>query len=178
MAIAELHIERWPRTDDELWQFVATIWGVEIPRTQICHGHIAPFTAFANAFFGREDVSIWKASRGLGGKSFLLAMLGITEMVIYGADVTILGGSGQQSQRVHDAMTTAWNAPYAPRSLLIKDPTMYGTKLHNGGKVTALMASQASARGPHPQRLRLLGREVRFLRRFAHRGRRHRAHCL
>lgn len=148
-------IERGPRDDDELWLYVKAIWGIEIPRKQVCPTHVSPFKAFSDAYFARDEMAIWKASRGLGGKSFLLAVLALTEMVALKATTTILGGSGQQSKRVHEAMTQAWNSDYAPVSLLAKEPTMYETILTNQAKTTALMASQASARGPHPQRLRL-----------------------
>lgn len=39
--------------------------------------------------------------------------------------------------------------------MLIDEPTKQIVRLSNGGKTEALMASQASVRGPHPQRLRL-----------------------
>lgn len=158
MAVAleqQLVFHRWPTDDDELWNFVATIWGIEIPRVRVCSNHVAPFEAFADAFFARHPISIWKASRGLGGKSMLLATLTQTEMVALEADCTILAGSGAQSASVHAYMQKAWNAPLAPRELLASDPSKYATLLRNGGRVRALMASQTSARGPHPQRLRM-----------------------
>ena len=148
-------IRRPPRTDNELWEYVATLWGVEIPRERCCELHRAPFEAFAHAFFARSRVAVWIASRGFGGKSFLLATLGLTEQVGLGAYVTILGGSGQQSERVHEYMRKHWDAPQAPRHLLLDDPTMRETKLRNGGHVKALMASSSAVRGPHPSRLRL-----------------------
>src|SRR5947209_8593214 len=139
---------RWPQNDAELWAFVAAVWGVEIPRVRICALHKSPFEAFADSFFARSPVSVWKASRGFGGKSYLLATLGVTEQLVFGADVTILGGSGAQSARVHEYMRTRWAARFAPRHLLIAEPTLYETRLSNGGRIRALMASQTSVRGP------------------------------
>lgn len=101
------------------------------------------------------DTFIVHNSRGLGGKTTMLALLGHVEMVLLGADVVILGGSGQQSQRVHEAQDRFWKYPKAPRGLLARDPTQYETDLTNGGHTVALMASTRSVRGPHPQRLRL-----------------------
>ena len=147
--------ERPPADDEELWYLVQALWGYEIPTRAVCPGHVAPFCAFADAFFGRNEMSVWHASRGLGGKSTLLALLGLTEQVVYGIDVTILGGSLVQSQRVHETMTKAWDWPAAPTDLLLTDPTKTTTRLRNGGQATALTASQTSVRGPHPVRLRL-----------------------
>lgn len=149
------NIGRGPRTNDELWEFVATIWGMRIPRQAVCVGHCAPFDAFADAYFARSNVSVWKASRGLGGKSMLLSTLALTEMVCLGANVTVLGGSGEQSTNVHRYMRDAWGRELAPKSLLLDDPTKRETRLVSGNVARALMASQTSVRGPHPERLRL-----------------------
>lgn len=62
------------------------------------------------------------------------------------ADVTILGGSGEQSQRVLE---------YLQRFSGDEENTKRRTHYASGGRVTALMASTRSARGPHPQRLRI-----------------------
>jgi hypothetical protein len=148
-------ISRFPQTDNELWWWVYATWGVKIPRHAVCSGHVAPFHAFADAFFARAPVCIWKASRGFGGKTNLLSILGMSELVALGAFVTILGGSGAQSQRVHETMTEAWLYEGAPREMLVKDPTKFDTWLRNGGKARTLMASTKSVRGPHPQRMRL-----------------------
>lgn len=152
-----------PLTDDDLHAWVKAILGVDIPRVATCPGHVAPFTAFADAYFARSPVAVWKASRGFGGKTFLLALLALTEQITLGASVSLLGGSGEQSQRVHsylagtdpNSLGKFWNAPLAPRFLLATDPTKREVRTINGGQVRALMASQTSVRGPHPQRLRL-----------------------
>lgn len=148
-------IQRWPTDDDELWEFMATIWGFEIPRVAVCDGHCAPFTAFADAYFARSPIAIWKASRGLGGKSELLGHLSITEAVTLAGNISVLGGSASQSQTVHAATTRAWYSSLSPRYMLAKDPTQYYTHLTNGAVIKALMASQTSVRGPHPLRLRM-----------------------
>lgn len=148
-------LTRMPETDLELWWWVYATWGVKIPRTAVCPGHVAPFQAFADAFFARSSVAIWKASRGFGGKTQLISILGMSELVALGAFVTILGGSGAQSLRVHETMSEAWHYEGAPREMLLKDPTKFDTYLKNGAKARTLMASTKSVRGPHPQRMRL-----------------------
>ncbi len=148
-------LTRFPQTDEELWWWVYATWGVKIPRTAVCRGHVAPFQAFADAFFARAPVCIWKASRGFGGKTNLVSLLGMSELVALGAFVTILGGSGAQSLRVHETMSEAWFYEGAPKEMLLKDPTKFDTYLKNGAKARTLMASTKSVRGPHPQRMRL-----------------------
>lgn len=153
--MTDIVFKRIPQDDDELWEWVATVWGFHIPREAKCPNHQAPFDAFADAFFARHPVTVWKASRGLGGKSTLMGILAISECVLLGAQVTILGGSAAQSQRVHEVTKEAWYSKLAPKGLLMSDPTTFVTRLKNGAWITALMASQTSVRGPHPQRLRL-----------------------
>ena len=138
-----------PQTDDALWNYIHEIWEVAIPRLAVCPGHVAPFTAFADAYFARDSMLVWEASRGLGGKSFLLALLGLAIACTRGGDVNILGGSGQQSQRVHEYMTRAWAAPKAPREYLRSDPIQIKTRLADGSVIQALLASSTSVRGPH-----------------------------
>lgn len=71
-----------------------------------------------------------------------------------GADVNLLGGSGAQSKRVLEHIGNLWAYKNAPKQLLQGEAATI-TRLTNGAKIEALMASQASVRGPHPQRLRL-----------------------
>ena len=148
-------LSRLPADDDELWWTVFGLWGYRIPRVAVCPGHVSPFRAFADAYFARYPSMIWKASRGLGGKSRTLGVLGLTEATLLGCEVSILGGSSAQSINVHDATKTAWDWHAAPKGLLARPPTTFTTSLTNGGYLRTLTASTRSARGPHPPRLRL-----------------------
>jgi hypothetical protein len=136
-----------PETDDELKLLVRETCGVIIPDTQVCVDHTTPFRAFADAFFARSAVSIWLASRGFGGKSFLLALLGHVEAFTLGAEVAILGGSGEQSLGVMRYLQKFTGG----EQTMTQRQSLYGS----GGKIRAQMASSTSVRGPHPQRLRL-----------------------
>ena len=153
----ELHQFTLPITDEQsLKEFLWIAWGVRIPDTLVCPHHTTPWRAFADAYFARSSVAVWKGSRGFSGKTFNLSLLGLTEAVTLKADVTILGGSGAQSERVHEYHRDRfWPYVDAPRHMLLSDPSQYETKLQWGNKIIALMASQTSVRGPHPQRLRL-----------------------
>lgn len=135
-----------PTNDEELKRFLFERFAVRLPDTQVCPEHATPFRAFADAYFARSGVTVWKASRGLGGKSYLLALLGHCEAVTLAADVTILGGSGEQALRVLE---------YLQKLSGDEENTQRRTLYSSGGRVTALMASSKSARGPHPQRMRL-----------------------
>jgi hypothetical protein len=142
-------VQQIPQNDVELKSFLLNTFGVVLPDTKVCPEHSTPFRAFADAYFARSSVAVWKASRGFGGKSYLLSLLGAVEAATLHADVTILGGSGEQSSRVHEYVS-GWFL-----KLGFEDSTKRETLLPTGGRVRALMASTRSVRGPHPQRLRI-----------------------
>ena len=157
-AILVLPADRW-----ELQTLVRDLTGITLASRSVCKEHDAPLDAFAAAYFGEAPVIVWEASRGFGGKSVMLAALSFIEATVLGASVNLLGGSGEQSQRVHDYMTGEetnlpgrfWLYTNAPRHLLLGDTTKRRTRLTNGGQIRVLMASQTSIRGGHPQRLRI-----------------------
>lgn len=146
---------RPPFTEEQLKLFLQVAAGVKIPDRAVCPGHVSPWFAFWRAFNGMDPVQIWIGSRGLAGKTFTNGTLSWAEAVLLGAKVTVLGGSQQQSQRVLETQVGLWAYRDAPRYLLRSQPGARETKLKHGGKIKALAASQTSARGEHPHRLRL-----------------------
>jgi hypothetical protein len=135
-----------PQNDQQLKQYLRSSYNIVIPDIQVCPNHCTPFRAFSDAYFARYGVTVWEASRGFGGKSYLLALLSHTEADTLGAEVSLLGGSGEQSARVLEYLQK-WSSA--------EDNVQRRTRYKSGGLVTALMASSKSARGPHPQRMRL-----------------------
>lgn len=148
-------------TEADLRDYVECALGLQIPSNPVCRdrgvaNHSTPWDAFVEAYFGRSPVALWKASRGLGGKSHLLAALGVCEsQTLPRCEVALLGGSGEQAKRVHESMQEFWNCESAPVYLLAGDPSAERTRIRNGSAVKVQMASSRSVRGPHPQRLRL-----------------------
>ena len=142
-------LSRPPGTDDELHALVEAVWGVNIPRKQICENHVAPFTAFSHAFFAKApNYAVWYGSRGTG-KSYLLAVLALTKAIFNNVDVTILGGSMAQSANVHEHIRHLLDRPNAPVWTLVKNiETEIITRA--GNYIRPLAASPTTVRGPHP----------------------------
>jgi hypothetical protein len=134
--------------DAELAAYIKERFGVTLPSVAVCPEHVAPFTAFADAYFARSPVTVWKASRGFGGKSFMLALLGLVEATTLGCDVNILGGSGDQSANVIRYLNH-WPSD------MIDNSAQTIRRLKGGNEIRALLASSKSVRGGHPARLRL-----------------------
>jgi hypothetical protein len=142
------------QSEEDLKNFIRLAWGVNVPDVQVCENHTTPWRAFADAYFARDSMAVWKASRGFGGKSYLLALLGLTEAVTLKADVNILGGSGEQSANVLKYVKEFWRHKSAPAALL-EGEVKRETRIAWGNSIQALTASQTSVRGPHRPRLRL-----------------------
>ena len=142
------------RSPKVLAEFIFYAFGVRIPNVRVCPHHSTPWEALCEAYFSWSPVTVWKASRGLGGKSYLLALLGVLEAITLGTDVNILGGSGQQSKNVLRYAGAFFNYPFAPKGYLDSE-VKTETRLTNGALIVALTASQKSVRGPHIPRLRL-----------------------
>jgi len=135
---------------------VQVVFGVHIPDVVVVPGHSTPWRAFSDAYFARSSMAVWKASRGFGGKSFLLALLGLVEAVTLKANVKILGGSGAQSRNVQDYVSTVfYNKPNVHKEWWDGEPQTTLSKFSWGNTIQSLTASSRSVRGPHPQRLRL-----------------------
>lgn len=85
----------------------------------------------------------------------MLAALSAVEAAVLGSGVSLLGGSGEQSSRIHQITSGFWDRDGADRSLLDGEPTQHKTHFQGGGSMSVLMASQRSVRGMHHPRLRL-----------------------
>ena len=102
-----------PADDETLYAWVVDHLGVRIPRRACCPDHRAPFEAFADEYFARSPIAAWVASRGIGGKSLLLAALALTEAGTRGPEVRVLGSS---AERLLGRMLPHLTAPPKTRS--------------------------------------------------------------
>lgn len=144
---------------------------VDVPREAVAEGSVAPFDYLVHTFFeGRGSMSglaergrrrspvdsvVW-ACRG-GGKTFLGAVATLLDMVFKpGIEVRVLGGSMDQSKRLHahlrrllDARVNAELAGMVEGNILSER-----VRFKNGSAVELLSQSQASVRGTRVQKLR------------------------
>ena len=142
-------------TDRDVLAWIEATFGVCIPAVACCEGHVAPAQAFCDALRARNSVVLWIASRGFGGKTFLLALLAAANAILFETDVIILGGSGQQSARVVECLHRLLAAGQVPPAWLASAPTFTKITLAWGNTIQALTASQTAVRGAHPTRLLL-----------------------
>lgn len=99
---------RPPKNRDEVRMFFDLYFGVRFPEKAYCAGHSAPFDVLCEAYFAEVPSSVWKATRGLAGKTHMMAALSLLE-TLSSYDVVLLSGSGEQSQRAHKATASFWN---------------------------------------------------------------------
>lgn len=155
--MATEHIWKLPiSSEEELANFIQLAFGVRIPNRAVAKGHTSPWRAFADAYFAKDPIAVWHASRGFGGKSYMLALLGLVEALTLKVDVKVLGGSGEQSINVQNYISEDfYNYENSPKDMWRFPPAIRSSKIKWGNSIYALMASSKSVRGPHPVRLRL-----------------------
>jgi len=144
-----------PSSEDELHAWIMDRLGIRVVREALIDGHSAPFEYLCHAFFEDRmprDCVVW-ANRG-GGKTFYAALATMLDLIFKpGIEIRILGGSLEQSKRMHTHL----------RELLAVEPfdeliegkiTDRRIRLSNGSSVELLAQSQTSVRGTRVQKLR------------------------
>jgi hypothetical protein len=155
-----------PHSDDELHDWLIEHLSILVVREAMDPGHSAPFAYLCHAFFEDRqprDCVVW-ANRG-GGKTFYAAVATLLDMVFKpGIEIRILGGSLEQSKRMHAHLRALF--AIEPFDELIEGKvTERRIRLTNGSSVELLAQSQTSVRGTRVQKLRcdeleLFDREV------------------
>ncbi len=150
-----------PTNDSELHRFVQYAFGLNVPRRPIIEGNTAPFDYLSHAYFEptpslghnpTRDAVVW-ANRG-GGKTMLGAAATLLDMLFKpGIQISILGGSFEQSCKMHDHLLSLVDRPWF-RHLLRSEPTQRYIELINGSRVRILAGSQRSIRGVRVHKLR------------------------
>ena len=150
-----------PRTPAALHDWIARRLGVVVVRQPTVPGHAAPFDYICHAYFeGRvpgsspmpPDCIVW-ANRG-GGKTFLGAVATLLDLLFKpGIEVRILGGSLEQSARMHAHLRALLERP-GLGPMVDGRITERRVRLTNGSSVELLAQSQRSVRGTRVQKLR------------------------
>ncbi len=161
-----------PRTPLELHELLAREFGIEVPMSALIAGHASPFDYLVHAFFEEEgwvqscgawrerrsseqavrDCVVW-ANRG-GGKTFLGAVVTMLDMIFKpGVEIRILGGSMDQSKRMHAHLAGLFRHG-AIAGMVEGKITQTRVRLNNGSTCEVLAQSQTSVRGTRVQKLR------------------------
>lgn len=147
-----------PRTANQLHEWLRLALGVEVPRAPMLDGSSSPFEYLCHAFFEERradaplDCVVW-ACRG-GGKTFYGAVATLLDLLFKpGIEVRILGGSIEQSRRMHEHLRRFFERPELAR-LLDGPMTQRRVRLRNGSLAEVLAQSETSVRGCRPQVLR------------------------
>ena len=154
-ALNEQAITQIPTTQDELHCWILDNLSIRVVRQALIDGHNAPFEYLCHAFFEDSlprDCVVW-ANRG-GGKTFYAAVATMLDMIFKpGIEIRILGGSLEQSKRMHAHLRDLFTIE--PFDQLIEGKiTDRRIRLSNGSTVELLAQSQTSVRGTRVQKLR------------------------
>ena len=145
-----------PRTPDELHRFVQAAFGLDATRTAVEPGSTPPFDYLCHAFFepahAPADAVVW-ACRG-GGKTMLGAVATLLDLLFKpGVQVRILGGSLEQSSKMHEHLLALLERPLLA-GVLATPATRRRILLGHGSRAELLAGSQRSVRGSRVHKLR------------------------
>lgn len=144
-----------PLTANQLHGWLRAALDVDVPRRPLIDGSSPPFSYLEHAFFdvgSARDCVVW-APRG-GGKTFLGAVATLLDLIFKpGVEVRILGGSLEQSEKMHRHLRSLLEAP-ALRGLVDGRMTERRIALINGSRAEIMAQSERSVRGSRPQILR------------------------
>ncbi|QDU72768.1 phage terminase large subunit family protein [Mucisphaera calidilacus] len=160
-----------PQTPDQLHRFVRVGLGLNVPRHAVTPNASPPFQYLLRSFFADQlaarhqhhapaDIVVW-ANRG-GGKTLLGAVASLLDLIFKpGFQLRILGGSLEQSLRMHHHLLRLLNTPLlhhpkpgSTNSVLAQPPTQRRLTLANGSALEILAQSHRSVRGTRVHRLR------------------------
>jgi len=152
LRLAEAIARARPRSRRTLRQFVHNVYGLAVPETAVCPGHVAPMEYLARAFLepGR-DLVVW-ASRG-GAKTELGSVAAHLDSLFHpGCQTRILGGSLDQSEKMYKYLLGKCGGLFA--AMLARPATARRTELVNGSVIEVLTQSERSVRGQRVHRLK------------------------
>ncbi|MHC4153606.1 MAG: hypothetical protein ACYST6_01565 [Planctomycetota bacterium] len=148
-----------PRTRRDLKNYVRAFLGIDIPDKKICPEHTSPMDYLWHGFWadfgpGRAanaDAVVW-ANRA-GGKTRLAAVATLLDCIFKpNCQVRILGGSGEQSGRMYEYLTTFLHNGF--EEFLAGPVRKEKCRFSSGAAVEVLTQSPMSVRGQHIQKLR------------------------
>jgi len=159
----EAALSQPPATVAALRDVARLFAGLVVPDRPIIESHAAPLEYLAHAFFegrvpGRDpapaDCVVW-AARG-AGKTMLGALATALDLIFKpGIEIRVLGGSLDQSKRMHRYLRQIFERGPAPLAALLKGQiTDHRLRLRSGSEVEVLAQSQTSVRGTRVQKLR------------------------
>jgi len=144
-----------PANPAQLRQWLVHVLGIDPPPPH--HQSQGPLDYLCHTFFESArptgpDCLVW-ACRG-GGKTFYSAVATVLDMAFKpGIEIRLLGGSREQSERMHEHLRRLFEAP-ALRAMVASRPTARAIRLVNGSRTEILAQSPTSVRGVRVQKLR------------------------
>ncbi len=156
-----------PATRHDLKNYAKVFLGIDIPNERICPEHNAPMDYLWHSFTAdlahirgtrderrgtkNADCVVW-ANRA-GGKTELAAVATLLDCIFKpDCRIRILGGSGEQSGRMYEYMTSFLNNGFD--EFLSSPALKTKCRFINGSSIEVLTQSATSVRGQHIQKLR------------------------
>jgi hypothetical protein len=156
-AVERQHNLAGPLTDDELWNWIHTNLGLDIPRVSVCEGHQAPFQLLADFYFERVSSAVAVANRG-GSKTMQAAILHLLNSKFKrGCESASVGAVESQALRCYQNLQLLLkndaNVDVPDDHPDVTTSIQRETRFKNGSKVEVLVGTINGVNGPHPQKV-------------------------
>jgi hypothetical protein len=143
--------EHGPQTDDELYAWIKSEFGIDLPRKSVCPDHDPPFKFLADLYFERVGAVLAMGNRG-GGKTLLVAILHWLNSIFKpGCESCTFGATEAQSLRCY-AYIKGWIYVDGEKRPEIVSTLMRKTLFTNTSDVEVLPGTPDAVNGPHPQK--------------------------
>lgn len=139
-----------PETDDELWDFIYSTWGISVPRKVAVEGHTAPFEFVADAFFERYQNMIAFANRN-GGKTMDFALVEVLDSIFKDKCETghVAAIRSQANKGYRYVLDFIKNPNVWPS---VKNSIQSETVFANDAMIQILTGTIAGVNSPHPHK--------------------------
>jgi hypothetical protein len=141
-----------PQNDDELYAWIKSELGIDIPRVAVCKDHDPPFDFIADLYFERVDAVLAMGNRG-GGKTMLVAILHwLNSLFKPGCESCTFGATEAQSLRCY-AYIKGWIYDNkGQKKEEVVSSLMRETVFTNTSRIEVLPGTPQAVNGPHPQK--------------------------
>lgn len=134
-----------------LWVFISDVFGVRIPRKQICKDHNAPFDFICAVFFEEHPSIIALANRS-GGKTLNYSILDTLNSHVHDGCETASAGAIEEQARKCYRYFQGWNGRIKVFAKRVVSSLMSETKFTNGSLLQIITGTQKGLNSPHPQK--------------------------
>lgn len=150
--------KKTPETDDDLWEWIFSETGDEIPRVAVCDDHCAPFDFASDFYFERERALLVCGARESGKTKISAAVNYANAETKPGVTACVFADIEAQSNKSYSYIksfvyTHDDNGNKVLKSSIDGEPLRKETRWKNGSIIEVIIGSKSGVNSPHTQKV-------------------------